>query len=171
YLRAVKAAVTKLAAMNITTDDTTQKDLILLRLHPSFHAVRTILLARATEPTLEDVKNLLTASSGDPGIKSEPDDDISGISSSAFVVRAPPPLRGAPAPTPSSSTLSGRIGADGFPVDSQGSRWCDPTNDNCHRCGRAGHIASKCMHTMPSFVKDWILSHSRTHLSQSAAFA
>ncbi|KAJ6553996.1 hypothetical protein DFH09DRAFT_863742, partial [Mycena vulgaris] len=157
-----------LKAMNVTIDDTTHKDLILLNLHPSFRAVRTILLARATEPSLEDITSLLNASSADPGIKQE--DNISGF---AFLAHAGPPRRAAPAVTTTTSTspLTGKIGADGFPVDSQGSRWCDPTNNNCHRCGRIGHIAHKCMHTMPSFVKDWILSNSRTHLSQSAAFA
>lgn len=167
YIRAIGDAVAKLKAIGVTIDDTTHKDLILLNLHPSFRAVRTILLARATEPSLEDIKNLLSASSADPGIKQE-EDDISGV---AFLAHTSSPRRAAPAVTPSSSPLTGKIAANGFPVDSQGSRWCDPTNDNCHRCGRVGHIAHKCMHTMPSFVKDWILSNSRHPLSQTAAFA
>jgi hypothetical protein len=168
YIRAIADAVAKLKAMGVTIDDTTHKDLILLNLHPSFRAVRTILLARATEPSLEDITSLLNASSADPGIKQE-EDNLSGM---AFLARTGPPHRTAPAVTTApSSPLTGKIGADGFPVDSQGSRWCDPTNNNCHRCGRVGHIAHKCMHTMPSFIKDWILSNARTFPTASAAFA
>ncbi|KAJ7634439.1 hypothetical protein FB45DRAFT_908922 [Roridomyces roridus] len=147
------------------------KDLILLNLHPSFHGVRTILLARTTEPSLEEITNLLTASAADPGIKQE-SNEISGL---AFAVRTGPPHRSAPsiaAPSaPFSSPITGKLGADGFPVDSQGSRWCDPTNQHCHRCGRSGHVAFKCMHSMPAFVKDWILAAPRPASSHVAAFA
>ena len=88
YIRAIADAVAKLKAIGVTIDDTTHKDLILLNLHPSFRSVRTILLARATEPSLEDITSLLTASSADPGIKQEEDN----ISSIAFSARAGPPI-------------------------------------------------------------------------------
>ncbi|KAK7034906.1 hypothetical protein R3P38DRAFT_3493254 [Favolaschia claudopus] len=158
YIRAMADAAKKLTAMNVTIDETYHKDLLLINLHPSFSAVRAVLLARATEPTLKEVTDLLTASSGDPGIKQEDD----GFSPLAFLARGPPhpPPRTALA-AKSSSPLTGTISADGFPQDSQGYRWCDPTSSNCHRCGRTGHIAHKCMHTMPAFVKDWINSNVR----------
>ncbi|KAJ7602430.1 hypothetical protein FB45DRAFT_1047003 [Roridomyces roridus] len=50
-------------------------DLILLNFHPSFHGVCTIRLARTTEPSLEEIMNLLTAY---PGIKQE-SNEISGL--------------------------------------------------------------------------------------------
>ncbi|KAK7012419.1 hypothetical protein R3P38DRAFT_2550237, partial [Favolaschia claudopus] len=158
YIRAMADAVKKLTAMNVTIDETYHKDRLLINLHPSFSAVHTVVLARATEPTLKEVTDLLTASSGDPGIKQEDD----GLSPLAFLARGlphPPPRTALAAK--SSSPLTGTISADGFPQDSQGYWWCDPTSSNCHRCGRTGHIAHKCMHTMPAFVKDWINSNVR----------
>ncbi|KAK6966597.1 hypothetical protein R3P38DRAFT_2623913 [Favolaschia claudopus] len=155
YTRAMADAVKKLTAMGVTIDETYHKDLLLINLHPSYSSVRTVLLTRAAEPTLKDVTDLLTASAADPYPL-------------AFIARAAPvPRRSALAAT-SSSPLTGSISSDGFPQDS---RWCDPTNSNCHRCGRVGHIAHKCMHTMPAFVKDWINSNLRNPQSHKAAFA
>jgi hypothetical protein len=115
---------------------------------------------------LLEVKELLLTSTADLAIKQE--DDLPGIS---LAVCTGLPARHAPAIPPSSSSLTGHIGSDGFPIDSLGHRWCNPTSANCHRCGRSGHIAHKCMHVMPTFVRDWILSNSRSAYSQSTAFA
>ena len=49
-----------------------------------------------------------------------------------------------------------------------GFRWCDPSNEgHYHRCGRAGHIAARCIYNMPQHVKDWVLGAS-SFRSQSA---
>jgi hypothetical protein len=44
-------------------------------------------------------------------------------------------------------------------VDNKGYRWCNPVNNQgCHRCGRTGHIAARCMYEMPQHVKDWLMA-------------
>ncbi|KAJ6623382.1 hypothetical protein B0H10DRAFT_2213438 [Mycena sp. CBHHK59/15] len=116
YIRTMAAAVSRLTAMGVVVDATTHKDLLLINLDSSFSAVRTVLLARATEPALEEITSLLSASAADPGIKQEDD----GISSIALVARGSAPHRVTAAT--SSSPLTGTI-SDGFPLDSQGHRW------------------------------------------------
>ncbi|KAL1658056.1 hypothetical protein GGF50DRAFT_121224 [Schizophyllum commune] len=37
-------------------------------------------------------------------------------------------------------------------VDDNGYRWCNVNGDDCHRCGRAGHIAAFCMYNMPEAI-------------------
>ncbi|CAK5271385.1 unnamed protein product [Mycena citricolor] len=167
YIRAVGDAVKKLAAMGVSIDSTIHKDVLLMNLHPAFHTVRTILLARSPEPKLEDCITQLASSSSDPGVVLKIEDgDISSLALAASA-----PRRGTASATSSyTSPITGSIAQDGFPLDSQGFRWCDPTTRGCHRCGRTGHIAHKCMHTMPTFVKDWILANGKSS-SASAAFS
>ncbi len=160
FLHAIKTAVTRLTALGVTIGEQEQKDIILMNLHLSFHTARGVILTTAKEPDLATVKSLLATTDSDPSVKTEPT-EISF--SAAHRARDTPPSF-------SSSGSSGSIGAHGFPVDAQGHRWCDPTNTDCHRCGRSGHISAKCMHTMPQFVKDWIMKHSSSS-SSSAAFA
>ncbi|KAJ7102797.1 hypothetical protein C8R44DRAFT_808560 [Mycena epipterygia] len=54
--------------------------------------------------------------------------------------------------------------------DDKGYHWCDPTNENhCHRCGRSGHIAARCIHNMPQHIKDWVMNNSSRERSHAAA--
>ena len=47
--------------------------------------------------------------------------------------------------------------------DEKGNRWCDPMNENhCHRCGRIGHIAARCVYDMPDDIKSWVLDRPGT---------
>ncbi|CAK5269887.1 unnamed protein product [Mycena citricolor] len=167
YIRAVEDAVKKLAAMGVSIDSTIHKDVLLMNLHPPFHTVRTILLARSPELKLEDRITQLASSSSDPGVVLKIEDgDISSLALAASA-----PRRGTASATSSyTSPITGSIAQDGFPLDSQGFRWCDPTTRGCHRCGRTGHIAHRCMHTMPTFVKDCILANGKSS-SASAAFS
>jgi hypothetical protein len=134
YLQALSATRQKLEALNCKIDDTEFKDILLMHLHPSFHPVRTSLLAQTTEPDLRAVTSILTSSAAaDIAIKVEEPDEI---------------------------VLATRDrGQKTGPVDDRGHRWCDVTNNSsCHRCGRPGHIAAFCMYNMPQTVKDWIMS-------------
>ncbi|KAJ7766150.1 hypothetical protein B0H16DRAFT_387250 [Mycena metata] len=156
YLHDVATRVARLTALGITVPELEQKDVILMRLHPSFHTARAVIVTTAEEPDLAGVKDLLlTSAASDPSVtvKSEPAD-------LAMAARL----------KPGSNPFQGSIGPHGFPQDNEGHRWCDPTNKNCHRCGHSGHIAAKCMYSMPQFVKDWILRNSNSS-SPSAAFA
>jgi len=35
-----------------------------------------------------------------------------------------------------------------------------PTKNHCHRCGRSGHIAARCIYDMPQHIKDWVMHNS-----------
>ncbi|KAL1658177.1 hypothetical protein GGF50DRAFT_121116 [Schizophyllum commune] len=48
-------------------------------------------------------------------------------------------------------------------VDDKGYRWCNVNGDDCHRCGRAGHIAAFCMYNMPEAIRQKI--SDRAHLN------
>ncbi|KAL1739616.1 hypothetical protein HDZ31DRAFT_68756 [Schizophyllum fasciatum] len=48
-------------------------------------------------------------------------------------------------------------------VDNKGYRWCNVNGDDCHRCGRAGHIATFCMYNMPEAIRQKI--SDRAHLN------
>lgn len=158
YFHDITAAVARLKALGVTVPDQEQKDVILMHLHSSFHTARGVILTTATEPDLTSVKDLLkTTAASDPSVTVKSESAVFGMAARQT--------------RPSSSVSSqGSIGTHGFPVDEQGNRWCDPTNSNCHRCGRPGHIAAKCMYSMPQFVKDWILKHANSP-NPSSAFA
>ena len=116
-----------------------------MNLHPSFHTIHTSILSSKTELTLLEIKTILT-----------------GASSSIL-------------PTPKREDIDTAMVAhnqrDGIKrnkipcKDEKGNRWCDPTNEgHCHRCGRAGHIVSCCIHNMPQQVKDWIMGGAPNQL-------
>ena len=136
YVQSVLAAKSKLVSLGCTITDTEVMDVLLMRLDPSYHPVRITILSQKSEPKLEDVKAILTASSAshDVIIKSEP---VEELLAAARVDR------------------SKRVSQ----VDDRGLRWCDIDRDGvCHRCGRPGHIAAWCMYSMPQSIKDWIIT-------------
>jgi len=136
YVQSVLAAKSKLVSLGCTITDTEVMDILLMRLDPSYHPVRITILSQKSEPKLEDVKAILTASSAshDVIIKSEP---VEELLAAARVDR------------------SKRVSQ----VDDRGLRWCDIDCDGvCHRCGRPGHIAAWCMYSMPQSIKDWIIT-------------
>lgn len=149
YIQALQAARAKMTALGCKIEDMEFKDVLLMHLDPSFHAVRTNILAVATEPELDDVKRILTSSS-DIAIKIEPVDIAMAARSDRF--------RG-----DRSSTRSGRNPL----IDDDGFRWCDQDSRGCHRCGRKGHPALKCMLTMPQQVKDYLMNSRSRSRSQS----
>jgi hypothetical protein len=136
YVQSVLAAKSKLVSLGCAITDTEVMDVLLMRLDPSYHPVRITILSQKSEPKLEDVKAILTASSAshDVIIKSEPVEELL-----------------AAARVDHSKRVS--------QVDDKGLRWCDTDRDGvCHRCGRPGHIAARCMYSMPQSIKDWIIN-------------
>ncbi|KAF5341134.1 hypothetical protein D9611_005851 [Ephemerocybe angulata] len=147
YFHALESAKSSLAALNVVIDDTEFKDILLMRLDPSYHPIRLSILSQKPEPSLSDIKSLLVTASSVIGVKNED-------SSSALAARAP--------------TSYGRSRSDPDPIDDKGNRWCDPTAVGvCHRCGRPGHTAARCMFNMPQKVKDWLMSRSSRRRSPS----
>ena len=146
YVQSVLAAKNKLTSLGCTITDTEVMDILLMRLNPSYHPVRITILSQKSEPKLEDVKAILTASSAsdDVIIKSEP---VEELLAAAHVDR--------------SKKVS--------QVDDRGLCWCDMDRDGvCHRCGRPGHVAARCMYNMPQSIKDWILTSRAPSPSSSS---
>ena len=150
YFHALESAKSTLSALGVQIDDTEFKDVLLMRLHPSYHSIRLSICAQTTEPNLTNIKALLTSSSPivDASVKVE--DSPHALAARSTNRR----------PRPSGSSPD--------PIDNQGFRWCDPTAVGvCHRCGRSGHTAARCMYDMPRQVKDWLMAQPSRRRSPS----
>jgi hypothetical protein len=125
-----------------------------MNLHASYHPIRTTILSHKEEPSLSEIKGILTgASSSVTAIKSEPL-DIALATRAPWASRKPTNSTSSSCPTSSSRPTS----SSGHGRDEKGFRWCDPTNEgHCHRCGRSGHIAARCIYDMPQQIKDWVM--------------
>jgi hypothetical protein len=135
YIQSVLAAKSKLVLLGCTITDTEVIDILLMQLDPSYHSVHITILSQTSEPKLEDIKAILTASSAshDVIIKSEPVDELL---------------------TAARADHSKKVSQ----VDDKGLHWCDTDRDRvCHCCGHSGHIAARCMYNIPQSIKDWIL--------------
>jgi len=78
YVQSVLAAKKKLTSLGCTITDTEVMDILLIRLNPSYHPVRITIFSQKSEPKLEDVKTILTASSASDNIiiKNEPVEEL-----------------------------------------------------------------------------------------------
>ena len=138
YFHALDLAKSALTSLGVEISDTEFKDILLMRLAPSYHPSRLSLLSQKPEPDLPTIKSTLLAASTLVDIQVH-------SPSTAFAARS-----------------SHQSRAEPDPVDDKGFRWCDPTATGvCHRCGRPGHTAARCMFNMPQKVKDWIASPYR----------
>jgi hypothetical protein len=161
YIQAVTTARVKLTAYEVTVEDKEFIDVLLMNLHESYHHVRSSILMEATEPALDRIKNMLTGSAAattdTTPIKVE-------LANRAF---GPGGRMGRSGGRPG----AGQVGvSDVRPgrVDAKGYTWSDTTNSGgCHRCGRTGHIAARCMYNMPDHVKEWIMSSGTRSRSPS----
>ncbi|GJJ14832.1 hypothetical protein Clacol_009100 [Clathrus columnatus] len=122
-----------------------------MNLDKSFANVKSNLISCTTEPTLEEVKSILSASAEVDNIKTE--------ESIMLAMKNKQPKKSNKIPTQLISPST----------DEKGLHWCDLTNEgHCHCCGRKGHIAARCITDMPQEIKDWVLG--RPKLSAHAAF-
>jgi hypothetical protein len=139
-------------ALGCKIEDIEFKDVLLMHLDESFHAARISILTQSVEPSLDDIKRILTSSTSanNVTIKIEPQDTALAARSrfSRF----------------DKSTRSGRDPL----VDDKGYRWCDINSDGCYRCGKTGHVASRCMYNMPQHVKDYIMNSRSLSPSRSS---
>lgn len=142
YIQSLQASKRKMEALGCKIDDTEFKDVLLMHLDPSFHPVRINILTQKAEPTLDDIKSILTSSAtaNDVMVKSEPHDSV--LAARGRLLRSRRPIQS---------------GGSGL-VDEKGYQWCNIDSDGCHRCGRTGHFASRCMYNMPQHVKDYIMN-------------
>lgn len=180
YIKDVSSSCAMLKALGVTVSDDEIINLILMHLDPSFHHVRTsIILSAETDPTkkitLAHVKSVLGTSvsantSSVPHIKQED----SGGSGLALAARIGGRGRSGGFGGQGSGLGSGGSGT----VDGKGYRWCDPSKEGCcHRCGRQGHQAYRCIYDMPSHIKDSVMGnrspspHRSAALASAAAFA
>lgn len=160
YIQSVTAARAKLTAFGVTIEDSEFIDVLLMNIHESFHQIRASILMEASEPSPDRIKSMLTGSAAATDLVSIKQES-SSPSLAAYRANVLPGGRGGKG-----------AGGSGLPagrVDSKGYTWGDVTNpDGCHCCGRPGHIAARCMYSMPEHVKEWIMhgsgarSHSRS---------
>ena len=157
YVQAVKAAATRLTAFGVDVPDTELVDVLLMGLHESWNGIRSSILMAKSDPKSTEVIDSLTGSAAATEIVSV---KVEEGPSHVLASRAQHFGRGrrhGPYQEPSGSDsvdpqLNGRI-------DEHGNRWCDTTRLNgCHRCGRSGHHAARCMVSMPRHIKEWIMT-------------
>jgi len=147
YVQAITAGRKKMEALGCKIEDDEVKDVLLMHLDSSFLSIRTIILAQSTEPTLDQVKNTLLSSSAVDSVDIKMESQDVALAARG---RAQRPGGG------------GREGV----VDGE-YQWCDPNNNGCHRCGRPGHQALRCMFNMPQHVKDRLTGTNRRTSSHS----
>lgn len=159
YIQTVTIAFEVLKNLGETISDTTIGDHILRHLHSSYHPVRTTILAQETEPSLAKIKAILLGSaSSDSYVKSEPADAVLAARSGG--------RQGGGSGRENPKSRQDLV-IDGFREGKF--HWCEKDNgDNCHRCGREGHISRLCVRDMPSSIKDLVLQGARAHAARHA---
>lgn len=182
FIQEVIGGASQLKTLGCTVEDTEVIDVILMNLDPSFHPIRTTILAQDDYSTLEKLKTILSSATSADGLGPGSFTSQSAFAASSGKKRHPlytthsrPPHSSHYSSTSHHPNHSGHpISRVPSPVDSKGFRWCNPTNEgHCHRCGREGHIAARCVYNMPQEVKDWVFANSRqnSHPSQQRANA
>jgi hypothetical protein len=150
YISAIEDAVTRLDRLGVKPTDSEIADTLLMNLDDSLATTRTTILTAEKEPTLLAIKSQIrNAGPSVPlkPVKKEEDEDDLPNSLSAHAARTQSKRSRIRAPRASGSSGSSKF------------HWCSATSNNqCRRCGVSGHISDRCVHDMPSNVKDWVLS-------------
>lgn len=167
YIHAVTKARKALTDLGCKVDDVEMLDVLFMNLDSSYDTIRMSILTAKEEPLLETVKGILTGSTRSVMlVKSEP---------APVALAAQDARRGGRRDYGSGGGRFGSGGNGGASREDKGYCWCDPSNEgHCHRCGRSGHIAARCVHDMPQHVKDWVLGGPKRSPSpnrNSACFA
>ena len=148
FIHSVTSAAKVLADLGHKIEDTEIKDILLMRLDDSYATVRTSIMTSKEEPDLATIKDLLSSASD-------------SIPQPTVMVHANVVSNGyksKPKYSPPSSPTAGPVHGSSPPSDNKGFQWCNTTTqDGCHRCGRANHIAAYCIFNMPQNIKDWVM--------------
>ncbi|KAF7349620.1 CCHC-type domain-containing protein [Mycena sanguinolenta] len=173
YISAIEEAVTRLERLGAKPGPSEIADTLLMNLDDSLSATRITILTAEKEPTLEAIKAQIRNAGPSVPLKEikkeeEDDDELSPLAAHTARTRSEPPRSRASRGTGTSGSrrAPGTSGSHKF-------HWCSPTsNDQCRRCGTPGHISDRCIHDMPSNVKDWVLAGPPGKSDRaSAAFA
>ena len=152
YYQALVSAQSKLKALGVDISDMEFKD-VLMHLHTDFHHIRVSILAQKVEPSLDDIKTMLSgavSATEIPGVVIKQESvEISMAATHGHFSKVPVKV-----------DHSSGHGS----VDNKGYRWCNPVNNQgCHHCGQTGHVAARCMYDMPQHIRDWLMApHSRS---------
>ncbi|KAF7345508.1 hypothetical protein MVEN_01569300 [Mycena venus] len=150
YTEAVRSVARQLKAIGHAVKDDDLADLILLRLHPSFSSIRSALSNTTPFPKLDALISAIKAhemqeklsDSVAQSVKKEEDEEEED------------PLNRAMA------AITGRGGWRGVKGEFD---WGNSKEKEgvCHRCGRSGHVARRCVADMPDEVKAKYLASSK----------
>ncbi|KAF7333941.1 hypothetical protein MSAN_02396000 [Mycena sanguinolenta] len=192
YIGKVTSARKALKGLGCEPGEVETADILLLNLHPSWATVRTTITSNKDEQKLEDIISILNGSTVDP-VKQEISDLAMAAQNGSFGSGG---RRGGGAggAGPRNVVMEVSVAAAAIPIEAvqvlravmrmeavlalrvvplrttKGFHWCDPTNENhCHRCGRSGHIAARCIHDMPQHIKDWVMNSSPCERANTAA--
>ncbi|KAG6859561.1 hypothetical protein C0993_003791, partial [Termitomyces sp. T159_Od127] len=150
---AVTAAFQELKNLGEEVFNTTIGDHLLRHLDTSYYPVRTSILAQETEPNLEKIKSTL----------------IGSASSEYIMIKCEAGLSARFDKDKGKGKNSHEPVTNGFKEGRY--TWCEKANgDNCHRCGREGHISRLCAHDMPSAIKDLVLQGANDHACEKARY-
>ena len=153
YISALEAAKQVLTSLGVDIKDEEFKDVLLMNIDSSFSSAVMTIFTQETEPSLSKVKTLLQACASISPVSSAPQE---------FPVKVEPVLAFAARPSCGrrTSPVCHSSGSVQYPQDEVGHVWCYPARDCCHRCGRSGHIAARCVVKMPSAIKDWVFANT-----------
>ncbi|KAF8169895.1 hypothetical protein K438DRAFT_1854860 [Mycena galopus ATCC 62051] len=175
-LRATRKA---LKGLGCEPSDLETADLLLLNLHSSWSTVRTTITSNKDEQKVSDIISILNGSTVEiDHIKEEYPHlsmaaqhgsfgsggrygGVAGSCNGSSGARSTPHGSSSGGHPHGGGSAPPATAPSGPPSDDKGFHWCDPTNENhCHRCGRSGHIAARCIYDMPQHIKDWVMHNS-----------
>ena len=95
-----------------------------MHLDSSYHSVHTTILAQKTEPSLDDIKSILTSSAAEDIVEVKVEHQEIALRMHIHTQKMKGGL--------GAVDEKGGLGA----IDEKGYHWCDPTNNRaCHHCG------------------------------------
>ena len=108
YVKSLLDAQKKLESLSCKIDDIEFKDVLLMHLNSSYHSVHTTILAQKTEPSLDDIKSILTSSAAADIVEVK-------VKHQEIALRT----------HVCTQKMKGGSGV----IDEKGYHWCDPTNN------------------------------------------